>query len=269
MARKGIYVEMAHHPQVVLDAMEEVELAVSRAEVQQKLLRILPIALMILGFLGFVLGILLSARSFGNSICLAFAAFPLLFVGFILLAVLGRRRNPMLREHFEAARQILYTLRDDTGAKGRVVGWLDLSGPQQKEKEARTARSGGGKQKVYYRDPWFKVKFKLADGNLLRLTLEDKIKTKAGSIVGHQSQFGAKLVVNPDLYRLGEVPARAIPVTDASLSHEDGVFVVKAASQAADLTAQQVLETLKAVYSHLVPMGPEPAPAGTDTSREA
>ncbi len=265
MSRKGIYVEMAHHPQVVLDAMQQVELAVARATVQQKLLRVAPVAVIILAVVGFFLGILLS-NSDGNSICIAFMSMPLFIVGLVLLGVLGRWRNPFLREHFEAARQILHTLRDDTGRKGRVVGWLDLSGPQQKEKTVRTARSGGGKQKVYYRDPWFKVKFKLVDGNLLRLTLEDKVKTKAGSVVGHYTQFSAKLVVNPNLYRLGEAPASAIPVKYINLSHEDGISVVKGVRPAKGFSTNRVLETLKTVYSHLEPV--EPRLANTGASME-
>jgi hypothetical protein len=48
-------------------------------------------------------------------------------------------------------------------------------------------------------------------------------------------------------------------VTNATLTHQDGVFVVKAACPAKNLSAQQVLQTLKAVYSHLEPIEPEPA----------
>jgi hypothetical protein len=193
-------------------------------------------------------------------------------MGMILLLVFRGRHIPHIQEHFEAARQILHTLRDDTGRKGRVVGWLDLTGPQRKEKIVRTARTRSGRRKVYYRDPWFRVKFKLADGNLLRLTLEDKVKTKPGSIV-RQTQYSAKLVVNPSLYRLGQVPTSAVPVTNATLAHEDGIFVVKAVGPAKDLSAQQVLQSLKAVYSHLEPIGLEPVgselpPAGTAGATE-
>ena len=257
MSRKDIYVEMAHHPQVILDAMEQVELAVDRAAFRQQLLRFASIALMVIGLLSFGLAFLLAERN-DSAVCF-FAGFPLFFIGFILYAVFKGRGNPMLREHFGAARQLLHTLRDDTGRKGRVVGRLDLSGPQQDQKTTRTARSGGGKKKVYYRDPWLRVKFKLVDGNVLRLTLEDKVKTKANSIVRHQTQYSAKLVVNPDLYRLGEIPPHTVRVPFATFTHEGGVFVVKAARSAKDLSAQQVLEMLKAMYSYLEPIEPESA----------
>jgi hypothetical protein len=186
----------------------------------------------------------------------------------ILLLVFRGRHIPHLQEHFQTAHQILHTLRDDTGRKGRVVGWLDLTGPRRKEKIVRTARTYSGRRKVYYRDPWFRVKFKLADGNLLHLILEDKVKTKPGSFV-HQTQCSAKLVVNPNLYRLGEVPSSAVPLTNAALAHEDGVFVVKTAGPAKNLSAQEVLKTLKAVYSHLEPIGSELQLADIGTATEA
>ncbi len=257
MKGQGIYVEMAHHPQVVLDALDEMQPAVTAAAVRQKVLSAVPIVLIALGFGGFFLTILL-----GMGMLPIFLWIFIVF-GFILLPFLRSRSNPLLREHFEAARRILHTLRDDTGRKGRVVGWLDLSGPLRKEKTVRTARSGGGKKKVYYRDPWFKVKFKLVDGNVLRLTLEDKVKTKAGSITRHHSQFTAKLVVNPALYRV-EPAANVYTRSGAILSAEDGILTVRAAGPAKSLSPRQVLETLKEMYARLELVG-GPSPQQGDS----
>ena len=260
MSRKGIYVEMAHHPQAILDTMAGMEGAVARANLLQQLLQYLPIALTIIGIGGFLVLFFTSSNLPENLAFLFFVFFGIAAAGFVVRSATASLRSPLLSEHFDAARQVLHTLRDDTGRKGRVVGWLDLSGSTKEQKKVRTARSGGGKRKVYYRDPWFKVKFKLVDGNVLRLTLEDKVKTKAGSIVRYESQFSAKLVVNPDLYRLGEVPNSRRLAASNEFTHEDGVFVVKAAPRPAEhLSMRQVLETLKAVYSHLEPIEPEPA----------
>jgi hypothetical protein len=97
------------------------------------------------------------------------------------------------------------------------------------------------------------------DGSLLRLTLEDKVKTKAGVIVRHQTQFSAKLVVNPDLYHLGEVPKGAIPVKSATLTHEDGILVLKGAGTAKSFSAQRVLALLKSMYSQILDVeNPQP-----------
>jgi hypothetical protein len=250
VAGQSIYVEMAHHPQVILDTMVEIEREVARAKVQQKLLQYLPYAVMAIGVVGFVAGGLLASITQNPS--LAILSFVVAGVGILLAIYASKWRIPLLQEHFGATRLLLHTLRDDTGRRGRVVGRLDLSGPQQDRKTIRTARSGGGKKKVYYRDPWFRAKFKLVDGNVLRLTLEDKVKTKANSIVRHQTQFTAKLVVNPDLYFLGEVPQGAIPVKSATLTHEDGVLVLKGAGTAKSFSARRVLELLKFMYKQIL-----------------
>ena len=259
MSKNDIYVEMAHHPQVVLDALEKVEAAMNSARVRQQVVRGLAVGLIIVGILGFILPIL---GVFDLTPLVCFLDFGFVFVGGALLTA---HRPPHLQSRFDAARQILHTLRDDTGRKGHVVGWLDLGGPRQEEKAVRKARSLHGKPKVYYRDPWFKVKFNLVDGNLLRLTLEDKVKTKAGSMVRHQTQFSAKLVVNPELYRLGEVvTSKAQHHYTAGLgkhsgigaSFEDGALVLKVAGPAKDFSARRVLEKLKAMYDQLEPIQP-------------
>jgi hypothetical protein len=157
-----------------------------------------------------------------------------------------------------AARQILQTLRDDTGRKGRVVGWLDLTGPQQREKQVRTGRTLSGKPKVYYRDPWFQVKIKLVDGNLLRLAFIDKVKTKSGYQVGHYTQVKAKLVVNPALYRWHPIPAGTLPLFGANISDADGAVSLAADIKPENLPVREVLGTLKTIYRHLEPIGPGP-----------
>jgi hypothetical protein len=252
MSKKGIYVEMAHHPQAVLDAMAGMEEAVARSQVLQQLLQYLPLTLIVIGIGGFLVVFFASSNLPENLAFLFFVFIGIAVAGFMLRSVTATLRSPLLQEHFDAARQVLHTLRDDTGRKGRVVGWLDLSGPMKKEKKVRTARSGGGKRKIYYRDPWLKVKFKLVDGNVLRLTLEDKVKIKAGSIVRHHTQFSAKLVINPELYHLGEVPSGAIPVKSATLTHEDGVLVLKGAGTAKSFTARRVLELLRFAYGQIL-----------------
>ena len=252
MQGKGIYVEMAHHPQVVLDTLDKMGPALEAAAVRQKVLSVVLLLMIVVGFIGFFLSICSAMGAL--TILGAAVSWILVFAGMALLTILRKGQNPLLREHFAAARYILYTLRDDTGRKGRVIGWLDLSGPQRQEKMVRTARSGGGKKKIYYRDPWFKVKFKLVDGNVLRLTLEDKVKVKAGAIVRHHSQFTAKLVVNPGVYRTPQTASRRTR-TGAILHSEDGILTVQASAPAKDLTMRQVLMTLKEMYITLEAMG--------------
>jgi hypothetical protein len=130
------------------------------------------------------------------------------------------------------------------------VGTLDLTGARQKGKLARTARSGGGKTKQYYRDPWFKVKIKLADGNLLRLTLEEKIKVKAGSEVANQSLAKTKLVANPKVYQTDNLAAAG--------TTEQGAIASAFAIAEETAGVQTVLSSLKRDYGRLKPLGPNP-----------
>jgi hypothetical protein len=249
---KGVYIEMAHHPQAILDTMYQTQKDAHNAKQQWYLGCGFAIALIGVGALALLLGSILSFGPF-----LAVLAFVLWGVAVIAGVVLLISRPRFSKEQFETVREILHTLRDDTGRKGWVAGWLDMTGPKQQTKQVRTARSGGGKQKVYYRDPWFQVKIKLADGNLLRLSLVDKIKTKAGSVVDQRTQFTAKLVVNPDLYRVG-----ALPSTDSSLAGVDsdgsGILSLMAEVDPRHPPVEQMLKSLKALYDHLEPIGQNP-----------
>ena len=270
MSGKDVYLEMAHHPQVILDTMEKMEQDVYRLAQRRKRLRTTGNILMGCGaltFFGLFLFIFFASTVVGPlAIVLGFVGFavgfPALLVGFFLNS---RYQSKEMRPHFASAKQIIYTLRDDTGRKGRVVGQLDLSGAKQKDKEFRRSRNLSGKQKVYYRDPWFRAKIKLVDGNLLRLVLTDKVKTKAGSTVAHHTQLAAKLVVNPNLYRVGGVPRSGYPLEYATVAGESGIFTVKAEvntmREDSALPIAPMLATLKSLYSHLEPIGPGPATA--------
>ncbi|NOZ05836.1 MAG: hypothetical protein GXP41_05725 [Chloroflexi bacterium] len=267
MSDKDIYLEMAHHPQVILDTMEKMEQDVDRLAQRRKRLRtagtilggcggLTLFGVFLLVFFGTLiagpLGLIVAGVGF-------VLGFPALLAGF---ALNWYNQSKEMRPHFAAAKQILYTLRDDTGRKGRVVGQLDLSGARRDDKKARTTRSLGGKQKVYYRDPWFQVKIKLVDGNLLRLALIDKVKTKSGSMVARHTQLSTKLVVNPNLYRVGGVPSSGYPLQNAVVSGGDGIFTVKAEvntiHENSTLPIAPLLETLRSLYRHLEPIGSVP-----------
>jgi hypothetical protein len=248
--RKSIYIEMGHHPQVILDTMEQITQEVSRTKRGWGLGCGGVLALAGAGILAFFLDAVLD---YGGLFTIAtFVLWGMALALGVMLIVASTPRVP--RRQFEAAHRILYTLLDDTGRKGRVTGWLDLTGAKQKEKRIRTARSTGGKRKEYFRDPWFQVKVKLVDGNLLRLSLEDRVKTKAGAVTAHRTRFTAKLVVNPSLYRVGPISSGGFPLPGAALSGTDGIFTVTAEFDPRHMPVAQAMETLKVLYSQLQPM---------------
>ena len=264
-----IFIEMGHHPQVVLDTMKQIQSGVSQAQEgasRTKRSRRLgcggAFVLLVLGAFFFFLDAVLD---YGFLFIALGAILGILALVWLIMALVAARTPGIIKRfssqksQFEAAYHILHTLRDDTGRKGRVVGWLDLTGPQQRSKQVRSGRTRSGKSKVYYRDPWFQVKIKLADGNLLRLALVDKVKTKSGWAVGHVTQIKAKLVPNPDLYPLTSLLSGEIPLQGAVLSDEDGAIVLNAMAKPGQVPVREILETLKFVYRHLEPALPGPA----------
>lgn len=250
---KGIYIEMAHHPQTVLDAMDQAEKDARRSRQGWNLGCGFAVALIGVGALALFIG---STLDYGRF--LVTLAYVIWGMAVIAGVVLLNSKPRFSKEQFEPVRQILHTLRDDTGRKGWVAGWLDMTGPQQKTKQVRTARSAGGKQKVYYRDPWFQARIKLVDGNRLRLSLMDKVKTKAGGVVNHRTQFTAKLVVNPNLYRVGPVPSGGLPLPATVHSEGNGVLRITAVVDPRRLPVEPMLKSLKALYSHLQPIEQTP-----------
>jgi hypothetical protein len=250
---------MAEHPQAILDTMDQVEQEMRRAEQSRQLKTYGVYALIAVGVLGIVIGFS------QNQTLLIIGGFVFIIAGFVVRSALKGSASP--KKRFEAARQILRTLRDDTGAKGRVVGQLDLTDPRQDQKKVRTSYAAAGKRKEYYRDPWFRVKIKLVDGNLLHLSLEDRVKVKTGKrgFVNHLTQFSVKLVVNLELYRIAPISSGALPVPNAVLSGTDGVFSITGGGFHPDRPpVDQMLETVKTLYSHLEPIGTSPQPGGSD-----
>jgi len=275
-----IRLEMAHHPQVILDTMRQMVPAVRRVDAgRRRLVKVGVVWLAgaaILFFGAVVLAVFVSPMLAGLAVgLLPVGAVCLFGVGGVLLFALAVStvwaKPRYVREHFNDVYRILYALRDDTGRKGRVVGWLDLSGPYQKEKLVRTGRSLSGKRKEYYSDPWFQAKIKLVDGNLLRLTLKDKVKTKARSVAAYYTQLSAKLVVNPNLYRLKTVRENDLPMP-AFVAVQDGICTVKSEVKVhgpgpgkakAALPIPEFLETLKEIYAHLEPLDPTATVGGS------
>lgn len=248
-----VQIEMADHPQNVLDAMDRIKREASRFERKQRLGCLTEMGLLILGL---ALVIVDKVMGFGTLFLYAGIALILAAFGAWIYLSFSSASLQWNDKQFQVARTIIYTLRDDTGRRGKVVGWVDMSGPTQREKLVRTARSFSGKVKSYYRDPWFRVKFRLADGNLLRLSFVDAVKEKAGSVVSHQTTFTAKLVYNPSLYRLGRIPGNQLPLPGAKLSTSEAIVTIKASFSPRGIPIQRILEALKLIYEHLEPFSP-------------
>jgi hypothetical protein len=119
----NITIEMADHPQAVLDAMDLKRQDIARFERQARMLRLLLIVLVALTILLAVAIYLV----FDSGIA-AFASAVIPGIAILILYGLYSGRPADVKKHFDEAYYLLWTLRDDTGRKGWVVGTLDLTG---------------------------------------------------------------------------------------------------------------------------------------------
>lgn len=158
---------------------------------------------------------------------------------------------------FDFARQVIHTLRDDVALeKGRLTGWLDLTGHEQESKITRKGRTSSGKPKTYYRDPWLQFKTRLADGNLLRLAMIEDVKVKKGFVADRQLKVKAKLVVDPKTSQIlpftGEDMRTNAPLWQ--VNNQGGIIEVSGSVDPKNLDAAYILGILKWAYGHIQPL---------------
>lgn len=171
--------------------------------------------------------------------------------------------------YYRTARELLYTLRDDVAPKKYFFGHLDLTGPVQKSKVLRTGKSQLGRQITFYSDEWLSLKVKLYDGNMLRVSALErmkqrdsywkrsasgKMKSKPARVKDDRQQLKVRLAVNPQVYQI--VPTlragqRIGQFTVDQFVNDGGVLMLAATTHAINLTAQDLLGVLRAVYAQL------------------
>ncbi|HSD84586.1 MAG TPA: hypothetical protein VLG46_12040 [Anaerolineae bacterium] len=197
-------------------------------------------------------------------------------VGLLIVALvtwfLLRRRGveQPLSPHFDTARAVFHTLRDDVAPKKFFFGHLDLTGTQQDSKVARTATNALGRQVSYYRDEWLSLKTKLYDGNMLRcsaqrrLKIRDsylkrsvsgKLKTKPALIKDDVQVLSVRLSVNPQVYTIApQTLKHNLQVGRYTIEQwqaEGGIVNVVAQAHVGLIEASDVLGVLRLLYDQL------------------
>lgn len=207
-----------------------------------------------------------------------FLTFSLVAITLWLGAVFGliwqRRQGqgPQFGPRFGLAQTLFETIKDDLAPKQTLVGWLDLTGPEQEGKTIRQKNSQSGQPIMYYRDEWLRLKTKLYDGNVLRLSMIDRVKARQGfykrsRISGKnkwragssQSQYELQfsLSINPGVYELLPIqPNTAIPNSRFVLLQgeaRDGRITLDAATNS-EFDAWDILHVMRFGYQHLEKM---------------
>lgn len=171
-------------------------------------------------------------------------------------------------DKFAAARNVLSVLQDDVQQRGNVEGWLDSTGWNTSSKLTRQKTSPSGRPVHYYTDEWLRLKLKLVDSNVARVSAVDKVKSRRGfykrsmsgkqkwkpgsDLSAHKLRIG--LSVNPSLYQIdpinhhGLIPQTKLRVD--SLNVENNRIQLKASADA-PVKSKEVIGALSYLYNHL------------------
>jgi hypothetical protein len=262
-----IYLSINDNPRDIISALDDLTARRAKTQSVYRQRAWLPGVLALVGLffcgLDFVLGY-------------SGAFFILLGVGMLIVAavtwfVLRRRRaNQPLSPHFETAREVFYTLRDDVAPKKFFFGHVDLSGAQQKSKVARTAKNALGRQVSYYRDEWLSLKTKLYDGNMLRVSAQQrmkirdsytkrsasgKMKIKSALVKDDVQVLNVRLSVNPQVYAIAPQTlkhgARAGRYTIEQWQNDGGILSVVAHARVDTIQPADILSVLRLLYDQL------------------
>jgi hypothetical protein len=257
---KNIYLNLNEKPRIILQVMDKIsqEALASRSSWNKGCAAVF--LLLALGSPFFIIDLFM-----GYNVCTFSIIAALLWLAALALSIwlLRTGRAAVEKDKFDFARQVIYTLRDDVELKkGRITGWLDLTGAQQESKIARQGLTSSGRPKVYYRDPWLQFKTRLVDGNLLRLAIVENIKVKRGSVANRRLETKARLVVDPKAYEIRpfsaeEMRAEGLPAWQ--VNNLNGIIEVAGILDSRNLDARSLLHTLKWVYGHLQPRQAAPA----------
>lgn len=263
-----VYLSLNDKPRAVLRTMDELLQRRSDYEARLKRRRRIPWLLFLAGlpwiFVDWLLGYNLLTCS-------------LLTVGFWIAAIVtgvAQRRGrlgPALGPQFQAAREIIHTLRDDPDPRRNLFGHLDLSGAQQPGKLFREGQNAAGLAVAHYRDEWLSLKTKLYDGNMLRLSAVERVKVRKGYYkrsrisgkqkykpprVANAQELKVRLSVNPQVYEISPGPAarRGSQIgryTLAELSTAGGIIDLAAYAPPGNVPPGDVLGVLRLTYDML------------------
>jgi hypothetical protein len=190
----------------------------------------------------------------------------------ILMGInLRKARMAGFHPDLKTAYDVIQTLRDDLLPKSVFLGHIDLTGSERAEKVSREQKDQRGRMTKLYSDEWLRLKAKLFDGNVLRISAIHKIKKrdsyfgrgssgknklKPAKLKGDFQEFSVRIAVNPDMYEI--IPSPSVQAGSSIGSYlvqtvdtNGGIVSICCATTKAQITANELLAVLKASYSLL------------------
>ena len=252
-------------PEAIVAVMDETRKQGLAQRSQLSRYRRLPTLLFIGGLAMFALDYFIGYNFFTCSLL------GVVMIGAALVSRYLLRRQPYapnFGRNYDLVRNLIYTIRDDIAPKRTLMGTLDLSGSVNETKRYRQKKSASGRPISYYRDEWLRLKGKLYDGNVLRLSLINKEKVREGfykrsAISGKrkwksgssQSVYQAAIAIsaNPELYVVPFVDLNGaiVPETVFRIIHSavgNGRVTLKIASDK-QYSTDDLLKALKYAYA--------------------
>lgn len=266
-----LYFSLSDSPRAILQGIERTVERANQVEAQRARRSRLARWLFLAGIPCFLLDLIL--YFLGYPVCIFSFAGAAAWIGAIVArVVVGRKQTLQLPPRYETLRQVIHTLRDDQLPKKPLTGFIDLTGIRKDEKKLRTTQNALGLAVDHYQDEWLNLKFRLVDGNILRLSLIEvqkvrrgynkrgasRMKWKPPKEKPSQNEIKLRLAVNADLYETANTSQALVsggqlgPYLVEDFSFTDGLLSFSATTPP-DIaaSAEQILEVLRTVYAQL------------------
>ncbi len=266
-----IYMTINDKPSAILSGFDEI---LKRREIvlQAYSRRIwAPLGLFLAGFPCLFIDLFFGLLGYKVLLFTFLAAF-LWVAALVVLLINKKNKLPHLSPGFFAAREVLYTLRDDIDPRRTFFGYMDLMGTRQPEKVARESSNAIGLVTQFFRDEWLNLKAKLYDGNMLRLSVVKREKVRKGYYKrsqisgknkwkppkekGNFSELKIQITLNPDVYEPNIIHslregAKVGDYTIMKVVNDPGSLTLVAKTQTPDVTAADILAVLRNSYDML------------------
>ncbi len=270
MSYAPIYITLGERPKAILQRMDELSSSKQQADDLYKRRRWIPWALFFGGFLFLFLDLVILALGYplmGLTLVMGVCWLAAIMMGLSL----RKARVAGFHPDLTTAYQIIQILRDDLLQKSVFVGHLDLTGSEIAEKVTRSQKDTRGRTTKLFCDEWLKLKAKLIDGNVLRVSVIHKIKKrdpymgrgrsgktkwKPAKQKGEFQELNVRIAVNQELYEI--IPSADLQVGKSigpylvqGLNTEDGMVTLTCVSTTIQTPADNLLAVLRASYSLL------------------
>lgn len=267
-----VYLSLSDDPRAILQKMDQFKASRNAVELHNQRRKPLPLLLILAGIGCIAFDLLVIRLLLQYSVCLLTPVAVVCWIAALVIFVnLRWTKSPSLPPRYEAVKEIIRTLKDDIRTGTSFQGYIDLTGLEQENKIARENKDTFGRTSRLYRDLWLNLKLKLFDGNVLRLSLVERSKTRLGywkrsrisgknkwkppKQKGSLHELNLRIAVNPEIYNLvppAELHTGAMmgPFSINKFDTAGGILTVQAASNN-EPGPQDILVMLRKVYDSL------------------